>query len=64
MVVVDDHDHEEFHPMSYSTYNSPVLTGEIKTPVEDAPKMTLDERKVIARRASRALGVRHVSRSH
>ncbi|KAL7537947.1 hypothetical protein ACHAXR_008172 [Thalassiosira sp. AJA248-18] len=55
VVVVDDDSHDEFHPMSYVTRDSPVLTGEIKSPVEDLPKMELNLRKIIARRASRAL---------
>lgn len=55
VVVVDDEDHNEFHQMSYTTPYSPVLTGELKSPVEDAHRMKLNERKVIARRASRAL---------
>ncbi|KAL9185145.1 hypothetical protein ACHAXT_002922 [Thalassiosira profunda] len=55
VVVVDDDDHDTFHPMSYTTKYSPALTGEIRSPAEDVPKMELSERKVIARRASRAL---------
>ena len=53
--MVDDDDHDEYHPMSYVTKHCPVLTGEIKSPVDDVPKMPLDVRKVIARRASQAL---------
>ena len=55
VVVVDEEDHDEYHPMSYTSRHDPVLSGEIKTPVEDVPKMPLNERKIIARRASMAL---------
>ena len=55
VVVVDDHDHDEYHPMSYVTNHSAVLTGEIKSPIDEVLRMPLSVRKVIARRASRAL---------
>lgn len=55
VVVVDYEDQEQYHPMSYVTKQSAVLTGEIKAPMENLPKMKLNERKVIARRASKAL---------
>jgi len=55
VVVVDDDEHDEFHPMSFNTTYCPVLTGKIRSPVDDAPRMKLNERKVIARRASRVL---------
>lgn len=55
VVVVDDDDQDEYHRMSYNTPYSPVLTGKIRSPVEDAPRIPLNERKVIARRGSRVL---------
>jgi propionate CoA-transferase len=53
--VVDEEDHDVFHRMSYTKRHDPVLCGEIKSPSDEVPKMPLDERKVIARRASFAL---------
>lgn len=55
VVLVSDEDQDEYHPMSFQTHNSPALTGEIKSPVDDLQKLPLNERKVIARRASRVL---------
>jgi propionate CoA-transferase len=37
--------------MSYFTKNSPALTGEMKVPTGEVPVMSLDLRKMIARRA-------------
>lgn len=51
VVVVDEKDHDELHGMSYFTKNSPALTGEIKIPSGEVPSMSLDIRKIIARRA-------------
>jgi len=42
----------ELHRMNYGVMYNPALAGEIRVPVEKLPKMPLDERKVIARRAS------------
>lgn len=53
--VVDEKDHDVYHSQSYTSRYDPVLCGEIKSPVEDVPKMPLNERKIIARRASFAL---------
>ena len=53
--VVPEDGHDEYHPMSYTTRNDPVLYGEIKSPSDETPKMPLNERKIIARRASFAL---------
>jgi propionate CoA-transferase len=50
--VVDEDDHEIFHGMSYTKRHDPVLCGEIKSPADEVPKMPLNERKIIARRAS------------
>ena len=54
-VVVVDKLIDLYHPMSYVTSYCPVLTGKIKSPADEAPKMPLTERKVIARRGSRVL---------
>ncbi|MEF3367440.1 CoA-transferase [Methylocystis sp. 9N] len=45
-------DPPEMHRMNYGVIHNPALSGEIRVPVEKLPKMTLDERKVIARRAA------------
>jgi propionate CoA-transferase len=45
-------DKPEYHRMNYGTQHNPALSGEIRVPVESMAKMPLDERKVIARRAS------------
>lgn len=50
--VVDESEHDIYHPMSYTRRSDPVLYGKIKQPVEDVPRMPLNERKIIARRAS------------
>jgi propionate CoA-transferase len=51
VVVVDDDDVGELHPMSYVTKFDAALVGEVKTPQESLAKMPLDIRKIIARRA-------------
>lgn len=51
VVVVDEEDHDTLHPMSFMERHNPVLTGEFRTPQDQMPKMALDVRKVIARRA-------------
>jgi propionate CoA-transferase len=51
VVVVDDEDHDELHGMSYQERHNPAFTGEVRTPQEGIPKMPLNIRKVIARRA-------------
>lgn len=53
--IVDEEDHDTFHGMSYTKKHDPVLCGEIKSPSDDVQKMPLNERKIIARRASFAL---------
>jgi len=53
--VVDEEDHDIFHGMSYTKRHDPVLCGEIKSPSDEVPIMPLNERKIIARRASFAL---------
>lgn len=55
VVVVDDNEHDEYHPMSFTMRQNPVLTSEIKSPVDKLPRMDLTERKIIARRASMGL---------
>jgi propionate CoA-transferase len=42
----------ELHRMNYGVMYDPALAGEIRVPVENMPKMHLDERKIIARRAA------------
>ncbi|KAL3924583.1 MAG: hypothetical protein SGILL_000953 [Bacillariaceae sp.] len=51
VVVVDEKDHEECHPMSYVEKHNSSLVGEIKTPRDSIEKMPLNVRKMIARRA-------------
>ncbi|KAG7367280.1 coenzyme A transferase [Nitzschia inconspicua] len=51
VVVVDEKDHEECHPMSYVEKHNSSLVGEIKTPRDSIQKMPLNIRKIIARRA-------------
>jgi propionate CoA-transferase len=45
-------DPPEMHRMNYGTIYDPALSGEIRVPVEGMPKMPLDARKIIARRAA------------
>ncbi len=45
-------DPPEMHRMNYGTMYDPALSGEIRIPVEGMPKMPLDARKIIARRAA------------
>lgn len=45
-------DPPEMHRMNYGVIYNPALSGEIRMPVESMPKMVLDERKIIARRAA------------
>lgn len=47
--VADD---PEMHRMNYGVQHNPALSGEIRVPVEGIPKMPLDQRKIIARRAA------------
>ncbi len=42
----------EMHRMNYGVIYDPALSGEVRVPVESMPKMQLDERKIIARRAA------------
>ncbi|SON54611.1 Acetate CoA-transferase YdiF [Hartmannibacter diazotrophicus] len=42
----------EDHRMNYGVQYNPALAGEIRVPVDAMPKMRLDERKIIARRAA------------
>lgn len=49
VVVADD---PVMHRMNYGVMYNPALSGEIRIPVENMPKMELDERKIIARRAA------------
>ncbi|CAN2533280.1 Acetate+CoA-transferase+YdiF [Methylocapsa aurea] len=45
-------DQPEMHRMNYGVIYNPALAGEIRVPVESMAKMTLDARKIIARRAA------------
>jgi propionate CoA-transferase len=45
-------DAPEMHRMNYGVQYSPALSGAIRVPVEHMPRMQLDERKIIARRAA------------
>ncbi len=49
VVVADD---PVMHRMNYGVMYNPALSGEIRVPVDAMPKMELDERKIIARRAA------------
>jgi propionate CoA-transferase len=49
VVVADE---PEMHRMNYGVFYNPALSGEIRVPVEGMPKMELDERKIVARRAA------------
>ncbi|MGQ0456555.1 MAG: acyl CoA:acetate/3-ketoacid CoA transferase [Hyphomicrobium sp.] len=40
------------HRMNYGVMYDPALSGEVRVPVDAMPKMELDERKIIARRAA------------
>ena len=51
VVVCDEKDHADCHPMSYVERHNSSLVGEIKTPRDSMEKMPLDIRKMIARRA-------------
>ncbi|KAL3941727.1 MAG: hypothetical protein SGBAC_003971 [Bacillariaceae sp.] len=51
VVVVDDDDHDELHGMSYLERYNPALTGELQTVMGDLEPMSLNIRKLIARRA-------------
>jgi propionate CoA-transferase len=45
-------DPPEMHRMNYGVHYNPALSGEIRVPVDHIPRMELDERKIIARRAA------------
>ena len=45
-------DPPEMHRMNYGVMYNPALAGEVRVTVDSLPKMKLDERKIIARRAS------------
>ncbi len=49
VVVADQPDH---HRMNYGTVHNSALAGEIRVPVEHMPKMNLDAKKIMARRAA------------
>jgi propionate CoA-transferase len=53
-VVIEEDEHDKLHPMSFMERNNPVLTGQFRTPQDQIPKMPLDIRKILARRAFRA----------
>src|SRR6185312_8379992 len=45
-------DPPEMHRMNYGVHYNPALSGAIRVPVGHTPRMELDERKIIARRAA------------
>ena len=45
-------DPPEMHRMNYGVMYDPALAGEVRVTVDSLPKMELDERKIIARRAA------------
>jgi propionate CoA-transferase len=45
-------DPPEMHRMNYGVMYDPALAGEVRVTVDSLPKMKLDERKIIARRAA------------
>jgi len=45
-------DPPEMHRMNYGVLYNPALSGETRVPLESIPKMPLNERKIIARRAA------------
>ncbi|MTD93739.1 acyl CoA:acetate/3-ketoacid CoA transferase [Hyphomicrobium sp. xq] len=45
-------DPPEMHRMNYGVHYNPALSGAIRVPVDHMPRMELDERKIIARRAA------------
>lgn len=45
-------DPPEMHRMNYGVIYDPALAGEVRVTVDSLPKMELDERKIIARRAA------------
>jgi propionate CoA-transferase len=45
-------DPPEMHRMNYGVMYNPALSGAIRVPVDHIPKMELDERKIVARRAA------------
>ncbi len=49
VVLAEDPD---MHRMNYGVQHNPALSGEIRVPVEGMPKMPLNQRKIIARRAA------------
>jgi propionate CoA-transferase len=55
VVVVPDEDVERYHSMSYFTRHDAARSQEIKQPMDDIPKLPLNARKVIARRAAHKL---------
>lgn len=51
VVVVDEEDHDELHPMSYLETHNSAFTGEIRTPQQSVKAIPMSLRKMIARRA-------------
>lgn len=45
-------DPPEMHRMNYGVHYNPALSGAVRVPVDHIPRMELDERKIIARRAA------------
>lgn len=51
VVLVEQKDHHEDHGMGYFDYHNPGLTGELVAPEGEVETMSLDIRKIIARRS-------------
>lgn len=54
-VVVKSENPEEFHRQTPGTYYDPIIAGKYKSDNFGFPKLELDERKIIARRAAKEL---------
>ena len=46
---------EELHDQTYATHYNPAFSGEVRVPANDLKPMSLDARKIIARRAAKEL---------
>lgn len=55
VVVVDENEHDVYHPMSYVSRFDPVLSSDIRSPGNEVKSLELNARKIVARRGSFAL---------
>eukprot|EP00457_Paulinella_chromatophora_P001353 gb/GEZN01001355.1/.p1 GENE.gb/GEZN01001355.1/~~gb/GEZN01001355.1/.p1 ORF type:complete len:809 (+),score=118.22 gb/GEZN01001355.1/:29-2455(+) len=55
VVVIPDEKQDEWHGMSYNVRHNPAWSQEIRLNSEDIPQLPLNDRKIIARRASMVL---------